>query len=104
MAKHDLNAPARLLWWPTTPKSEAAWKTAQTYPSLRRAVTEAMTNAPEGQIAWILTEAGGTLKRRVALDLENPFDRYVFIEKDPKRIAELEGLKVEYEGRRLIEV
>ncbi len=55
---HDLDAPARLLWWPMTPQSMADWKTAQTYPTLRRAVTEAMTNAPKDQKPWILTDAG----------------------------------------------
>jgi three-Cys-motif partner protein len=41
---------------------------------------------------------------RVALELKNPFDRYIFIEKDPKRIAELLAMKAEYDGRRYIEV
>jgi three-Cys-motif partner protein len=41
---------------------------------------------------------------RVALDIPNPFDRYIFIEKDVKRLAELEALKAEYEGKRHIEV
>lgn len=41
---------------------------------------------------------------RVALDIDNPFDRYVFIEKDATRIAELEGIRREYEGRRTVEI
>ena len=41
---------------------------------------------------------------RVALDIENPFSRYVFVERDPKRIAELEALKAEYAKSRTIDV
>ena len=41
---------------------------------------------------------------RVALDIENPFDRYVFIDKDPDRVAELERLRSEYQSRRTIEI
>lgn len=41
---------------------------------------------------------------RVALELVNPFSRYVFIERDPSRIAELERLHEEYGGRHRIEV
>jgi three-Cys-motif partner protein len=41
---------------------------------------------------------------RVALDIQNPFDRYIFIERDLKRFAELEALKAEYGTKRRIEV
>jgi len=41
---------------------------------------------------------------RVALDIANPFDRYVFIDKDVDRVAELERLRSEYRGRRTIEI
>jgi len=41
---------------------------------------------------------------RVALDIANPFARYVFVERDQQRIAELNALKAEYEGRRAIVV
>lgn len=41
---------------------------------------------------------------RVALDLKNPFDRYIFIEQDPKRLAELQVLRDEYRERRQIEI
>lgn len=36
---------------------------------------------------------------RVALDLPNPFSRYVFIERDPARVAELDRLHQEYSTR-----
>lgn len=41
---------------------------------------------------------------RVALDLTNAFDRYVFVEKDPQRLLELEALKTEYGAKRRIEI
>ncbi|AWV14885.1 hypothetical protein A3862_04670 [Methylobacterium sp. XJLW] len=41
---------------------------------------------------------------RVALDIENPFSRYVFIERNPERVAELHALADEYGGTRRIVV
>jgi three-Cys-motif partner protein len=41
---------------------------------------------------------------RVALALPDPFTRYIFIERDPKRVAELESLQQEYGSARTIEV
>ena len=41
---------------------------------------------------------------RVALDITNPFSSYIFIERDPKRIAELKELKKEYGSQRSITV
>lgn len=41
---------------------------------------------------------------RVALDIPNPFSRYVFIERDPGRAAELEQMRQEYGDRHRIEV
>ena len=37
---------------------------------------------------------------RIALDIPNPFDRYIFIEKDASRAADLENIRAEYQGRR----
>ena len=39
---------------------------------------------------------------RVALDIEYPFRGYVFVERSPARVAELETLKAEYGNRRCI--
>jgi three-Cys-motif partner protein len=39
---------------------------------------------------------------RVALDIPTPFSRYVFIERDPDRLHELEVLKAEYGDSRAI--
>jgi three-Cys-motif partner protein len=41
---------------------------------------------------------------RVALELANPFTRYVFIEPDKRRGEELEALRREYEAKRKIDV
>jgi three-Cys-motif partner protein len=41
---------------------------------------------------------------RVALDIANPFTSYMFVERDPQRIAELNDLKDEYAGKRAITV
>lgn len=39
---------------------------------------------------------------RVALDVEPPFTRYVFVERDPRRVLLLESLVQEYKGHRHI--
>lgn len=41
---------------------------------------------------------------RVALDIANPFTSYIFVERDPQRVAELNTLKAEYAERRVIYV
>jgi len=41
---------------------------------------------------------------RQALDIGNPFDWYVFVDKDPTHAAELRALQKEYAGRRTIDV
>lgn len=41
---------------------------------------------------------------RVALNVANPFSRYVFVEKDPARCEELEAVKVEFDGTRQIDI
>ena len=41
---------------------------------------------------------------RVALELTNPFDHYIFIESDPERVSELESLKTEFSRSRAIQV
>lgn len=41
---------------------------------------------------------------RRALDLANPFTRYVFVDADPIRIAELEALKSQYADTRIIDI
>src|SRR5262249_16688933 len=41
---------------------------------------------------------------RVALDLPDPFSRYIFVERDPTRIAELKLLQSEYGSARHIEI
>jgi three-Cys-motif partner protein len=41
---------------------------------------------------------------RVALGIANPFDRYVFIEPEATRAAQLQGLRTEFAGSRQIDV
>ena len=41
---------------------------------------------------------------RVALDITNPFASYIFVERDPQRIAELRHLVTTYHGKRSIRV
>src|SRR5262249_42251505 len=41
---------------------------------------------------------------RVALEVTNPFSAYIFIERDPRRVAELSTLKAEYGASRNITV
>lgn len=41
---------------------------------------------------------------RVALEIKNPFSRYLFIEKDPERLKDLAVLKEEFRGTREIEI
>jgi three-Cys-motif partner protein len=41
---------------------------------------------------------------RVALDITNPFTSYMFVERDPQRIGDLNALKSEYAGKRVISV
>jgi three-Cys-motif partner protein len=41
---------------------------------------------------------------RVALDITNPFNAYVFIDRDPSHVAELRALKAEYGETRVITI
>jgi three-Cys-motif partner protein len=41
---------------------------------------------------------------RVALEIANPFTSYIFVERDPQRIAELKALKKEYAATRAVTV
>jgi three-Cys-motif partner protein len=69
---------------------------------------EKATEAPS--FFWLHPEVdGGAIQflkgsPRVALDIVNPFDRYLFMERDPERIAELSAIKIEYGDTRDITV
>src|ERR1700732_3227073 len=41
---------------------------------------------------------------RIALDIANPFNSYIFVERDPQRIAELNELKAEYALTRAVTI
>ncbi len=56
---------------------------------------------PESDLAEIEYLKGSP---RVALDIANPFTSYVFVERNPQRIADLNALKAEYADTRTIDV
>lgn len=39
-----------------------------------------------------------------ALDLQFPFSEYIFIERNPERIKQLEGIKTKYDGKRKVSI
>jgi hypothetical protein len=61
----DLDAPARLQYWPVGPDliESARWEDARRFPSLRDALSAAMTEArPAGKAAYLLTQSGLALR------------------------------------------
>ncbi len=65
LIKTDLDAPARLQYWPIVPdlSESARWEDARRYPSLREAIRAAMTETgPSGKAAYLLTASGMALK------------------------------------------
>ncbi len=65
LIKTDLDAPARLQYWPVTPDlcESARWEDARRFPSLREALRTAVTEGcPDGKAAYVLTASGMTLK------------------------------------------
>ena len=65
LIKSDLDAPARLQYWPIVPDlyESARWEDARRFPSLRDALRAAMTEeCPTGKAAYVLTASGMALK------------------------------------------
>ena len=61
----DLDAPARLQYWPVGPDliESARWEDARRFPSLREAIRVAMTEEqPPGKAAYLLMQSGMALK------------------------------------------
>ena len=60
MDESELDKPAVLVYWPQT--EEAAqpevWQPQRRFPRLQDAIMAAMSDVPNDQIAWILTETG----------------------------------------------
>ncbi len=65
LTQADLDAPARLQYWPIVPDlaESARWEDARRFSSLREAIRAAMTEAqPAGKAAYLLTASGIALK------------------------------------------
>ena len=65
LIKTDLDAPARLQYWPIVPDlyESARWEDARRFASLREALRAAMTEAcPDGKAAYVLTASGVALR------------------------------------------
>lgn len=74
----------------------ASLRGAAKYPSIDIPLWE--EERPEEQVQIVV----GSPKR--ALDLANPFDRYVFVDADPRRIYQLIALQKEYGDTRKVDV
>lgn len=113
--KEKLDALARYLDFYTKVLKNQPWRTIylDAYAGGGRAVTRAgeqskparadmfgVFSAPMDPDARKLVEGSPLVALRVA----NPFDRYIFIEPDPDRVAELEALKTEFSSTRTIDV
>jgi hypothetical protein len=65
LIKSDLDAPARLQYWPVIPDlcESARWEDAKRFQTLREAVQAAVTEeCPVGKAAYLLTASGIALK------------------------------------------
>lgn len=65
LIKSDLDAPARLQYWPVAPDlwESARWEDAKRFQTLREALQAAVTvECPAGKAAYILTASGIALK------------------------------------------
>ena len=65
LIKTDLDAPARLQYWPIVPDlyESARWEDARCFSSLREALRAAVTETcPEGKAAYLLTASGMALR------------------------------------------
>ena len=61
----ELDAPAQLQYWPAHvhPSGPGAWDRPRGFPTLRAAITAAVTDPPPSSgVAWILTGGGHTLQ------------------------------------------
>jgi three-Cys-motif partner protein len=109
-AKEKLNALQRYLDYYTKVLKNQRWRTiyVDAFAGGGRSVIRA---APTSEQMPLLESEGDAGQfelingsPRVALELANPFARYVFIEPDAGRAAELELLRTEYVGSRLIDI
>lgn len=76
LTKTDLEAPARLQYWPIVPDlaESARREDARRFPSLREAIRSAMTEErPDGKAAYLLTASGVALKPQVLPEIWSGF-------------------------------
>jgi three-Cys-motif partner protein len=108
-AKEKLDALERYLDYYTKVLKNQRWRTiyVDAYAGAGRAqlrvpVREAaplLEEEPEPELADLINGSP-----RVALDIANPFTRYVLIEPDPSRAAQLEALRAQYGDARHIDI
>lgn len=113
-AREKLDALARYLDFYSKVLKNQPWRTIylDAYAGGGRAVVRAPESALPGEPNLfgeempIDTESRELIdgSPRVALGIANPFDRYIFVDPNPHRAAELEALKAEYAGVRAIDV
>ena len=115
-AREKLQALGEYLGFYTTTLKKQGWVKSRTFVDafagagqarVRRAAPSGMDDLLAAVMAEPLdTDAEQYIRGspRVALDIPNRFDRYVFVERDPGRAADLERLRVEYGETRLIDV
>ncbi|MFG1314646.1 three-Cys-motif partner protein TcmP [Xanthobacter autotrophicus] len=113
-AKEKLDALARYLDFYTKVLKNQPWRTIylDAYAGGGRAVVRteerAACRGPDlfGQEPPIDTDTRELIdgSPRVALGIANAFDRYILVDPDPDRVAELGTLKVEFDGARVINV
>jgi three-Cys-motif partner protein len=113
-AKEKLDALGQYLnFYTTVLKKQGHWLQGTTFfdafagPGLSRIRTKERATEPRSlfdsighlDVAEIAFLKGSP---RVALDIANPFTHYIFVERDPQRIAELNSLKSKYKDKRNI--
>lgn len=113
-AREKLDALARYLDFYTKVLKNQPWRTLylDAYAGGGRAVIRTGDRSPSrsaelfGDAPPIDTEARELIdgSPRIAVDVTYPFDRYILVDSDPDRVAELQALKVEYGDRRTINV
>lgn len=113
-AKEKLEALSRYLTFYTKVMKNQHWATTyylDAFAGGGRAVVKSQSPAGNfGQISLLDDEIDEDQAElingspRIALDLQDPFQHYIFVDPAPKRAGELLALKKEYEGRRTIDV
>lgn len=113
-AKEKLEALERYLDFYTKVLKKQRWRTiyVDAFAGGGRALVRAEPMQRNGSIPLFEPEPTGDVDRselidgspRVALNVANPFSRYVFVENDPVRSDELEAVKIEFGTERQIDI